>query len=78
MQGIGLKILPLVSSIIELLGKIAFTLVIIPWLGAWGVIICEPLIWCAMTLQLLFVYVRRVRRFPTEDAGSSSRLTRQN
>lgn len=78
LQGIGLKILPLISSIIELLGKIAFTLVIIPWLGAWGVIICEPLIWCAMTLQLLYVYERRVRRFPTEDAGSSSRLTRQN
>lgn len=56
LQGLGSKILPLFSSIIELLGKILFTLIIIPRLGTWGVILCEPLIWCAMAIQLIFVY----------------------
>ncbi|MBQ0052295.1 MAG: MATE family efflux transporter [Treponema sp.] len=63
LQGLGYKILPLVSSVIELLGKIMFTKLIIPILGTWGVILCEPLIWVAMLVQLWFVYWRRSRRF---------------
>ena len=56
LQGLGSKILPLISSIIELLGKILFTAIIIPRLGTWGIILCEPLIWVAMTIELLIVY----------------------
>lgn len=58
LQGLGKKILPLISSVIEFAGKVVFTLLVIPLLGSWGVIICEPLIWCAMLLQLAFVYLR--------------------
>ena len=58
LQGLGQKLLPLISSLIELAGKIAFTCIIIPRLGMWGVILCEPLIWCVMCAQLLFVYCR--------------------
>ncbi|MBQ4236736.1 MAG: MATE family efflux transporter, partial [Treponema sp.] len=58
LQGLGSKILPLISSIIELLGKILFTAIIIPRLGTWGIILCEPLIWVAMTIELLIVYFR--------------------
>ena len=54
LQGLGQKLLPLVSSFIELLGKIAFVAWIIPWSGYLGVIFCEPLIWLAMTIQLYF------------------------
>ena len=54
LQGLGQKLLPLVSSFIELLGKIAFVAWIIPWSGYVGVIFCEPLIWLAMTIQLYF------------------------
>ncbi len=57
LQGLGSKVLPLVSSVIELAGKILFTLYIIPVTGVWGVIMCEPLIWCVMFLQLGFVYL---------------------
>lgn len=56
LQGLGQKLTPLVSSLIELLGKLIFTLVIIPRLGYWGVILCEPLIWVPMTIQLYFAY----------------------
>lgn len=58
LQGLGQKILPLVSSLIEFAGKTLFTLLVIPSLGSWGVIMCEPLIWCAMLAQLAFVYWR--------------------
>ena len=54
LQGLGQKLLPLVSSFIELIGKIAFVAWIMPWSGYLGVIFCEPLIWLAMTIQLYF------------------------
>lgn len=58
LQGLGSKILPLISSFMELLGKILFTLIIIPLTGTWGIILCEPLIWVFMTAQLLYVFIR--------------------
>ena len=50
------KLTPLISSFIELTGKILFVLLIIPHTGYIGVILCEPLIWVPMTLQLWFTY----------------------
>ena len=47
---------PLISSFIELTGKILSVLFIIPHTGYIGVILCEPLIWVPMTLQLWFTY----------------------
>lgn len=58
LQGLGSKILPLFSSIIELAGKIFFTAIIVPKIGVMGIIMCEPLIWVIMTAQLLFVFIR--------------------
>lgn len=56
LQGIGKRILPVVSSVIELLGKVVFALLIIPHLGYLGVIICEPIIWCLMFIQLVYSF----------------------
>ena len=56
LQGIGRKLTPLISSFIELTGKILFVLLIIPHTGYIGIILCEPLIWVPMTLQLWFTY----------------------
>ena len=56
LQGIGHKLTPLISSFIELTGKILFVLFVIPHTGYIGVILCEPLIWVPMTLQLWFTY----------------------
>lgn len=69
LQGLGSKILPLISSIIEFVGKIFFTAVIVKRIGLWGIIICEPLIWVVMTAQLLFVFVRH----PSLRGGESAR-----
>lgn len=56
LQGLGMKIIPLVSSVIECLGKVLFVALFIPMLGYFGVIICEPVIWCCMALQLAWSF----------------------
>lgn len=66
LQGLGEKVTPLTSSVIELVLKLAFVILVIPHMGYWGVIICEPLIWVVMTAQLLYAfnqnrYIRRIR-----------------
>ena len=52
----GSKIIPMISSGIELAGKILFTLVFIPKFGYNAVIACEPLIWVVMAVQLLYAF----------------------
>lgn len=66
LQGIGAKLIPVISSVIECIGKILFTALLIPRFGYNAVVWCEPLIWCAMCLQLLWSwyhnpYVRQIR-----------------
>lgn len=58
LQGLGRKLTPLISSVIELVGKIAFVLFVIPHLGYLGVMLCEPLLWLPMTTQLFWAYRR--------------------
>ena len=58
MQGLGEKVMPLVSSIIEVVGKVIFVLLFIPSMGYFGIIICEPIIWCFMTAQLVYSYYK--------------------
>ena len=56
LQSLGQKVLPLISSGIELVGKILFMLFFIPRFGYNAVILCEPVIWCFMFAQLLWSY----------------------
>ena len=58
MQGVGSKIVPIVSSTIELIGKVAFTFLIIPYLGFLGVCIVEPSLWVICMLFLVFNFIR--------------------
>lgn len=58
LQGIGMKVIPLVSSVIECIGKILFVIIFIPMLKYFGVIICEPVIWCCMCIQLVFSFYK--------------------
>lgn len=60
LQGMGKKILPILSSVIELLGKVVFTFAVIPQMGYNGVIICEPVVWCAMAVYLVIAYIKAV------------------
>ena len=49
LQSLGQKVLPLFSSVIELVGKVIFVLVFIPKFQYNAVILCEPIIWFFMT-----------------------------
>ena len=66
LQGIGSKIIPMISSVIELVGKILFVYIFIPRFQYNAVVWCEPLIWVAMTAQLLYAfntnaYIKQIR-----------------
>jgi Na+-driven multidrug efflux pump len=56
LQGIGQKIIPLISSVMELVGKVIFAFLLVPAFGYLAVIFCEPIIWCFMFLQLLYSF----------------------
>lgn len=57
LQGLGSKILPLFSSAIECVGKILFTIFLIPIFQYNAVIWCEPIIWCVMEIELIISFV---------------------
>lgn len=56
LQAIGQKMLPVLSSVIELIGKILFTAAFIPRFAYMAVIVCEPVIWCFMAAELLAAF----------------------
>lgn len=64
LQSMGEKVLPLLSSVIEFLGKIVFVLLFIPRFEYNAVILCEPIIWCFMTIELLIAYRHNSFVFP--------------
>ncbi|MGN0316604.1 MAG: MATE family efflux transporter [Lachnospira sp.] len=54
LQGIGDRVTPLVSSGVELVGKVVITFTLVPLLGYWGVIIAEPIVWVLMVIPLIY------------------------
>ncbi len=63
-RAFGQKVLPLFSSVIELVGKVIFVLVFIPKFQYNAVILCEPIIWFFMTAYLVAVYLHEPFVFP--------------
>lgn len=57
LQGLGHKIVPLISSFMELTMKIVSAFVIVPWLGYLGVALTEPISWTIMIIPLIIVYI---------------------
>ena len=63
MQGLGEQITPLVSSSLEMVGKIVIAFTLVPLLGYTGVIVAEPLVWFIMVIPLLVkIYTMPVLR----------------
>ena len=58
MQGFGDYVTPIVSSFIELVGKIIFTAVFVKIFAYWGVIWTEPVIWFLMVIPLIVMTFR--------------------
>ena len=53
MQGFGDTRTPLVSSLIELAGKVLIAFLLAPVIGYMGIIISEPIVWALMVVPLL-------------------------
>ena len=64
LQSLGQKVLPLFSSVIELVGKVVFVIFFIPKFAYNAVILCEPIIWCFMAAYLVLVYLHDPFVFP--------------
>ena len=59
LQAIGSKVLPVLSSIIELIGKVLFVLLLVPKFQYQAVIFCEPVIWCFMAVELVISFWKK-------------------
>ncbi len=53
MQGIGDHVTPIVSSSIELVGKVLVVIFLVPVLGYMGIILAEPIVWILMVIPLI-------------------------
>ncbi len=53
LQGIGDWFVPIISSSIELAGKILVVIFLTPLLHYWGIILAEPIVWILMVIPLI-------------------------
>ena len=67
MQSMGMKIIPVISSIMELAGKAIVTFMLVPKIDYMGVCICEPIIWIVMTVWLIISYVIKIKSFDKKE-----------
>lgn len=58
LQSMSMKLVPVLSSVIELTGKLIFTWCIVPFTGYYGICATEPVIWTCMMLFLAWFYLR--------------------
>lgn len=58
LQGMGSHIVPIVSSSLELVGKVVLAKVMVPLIGYWGVILAEPVSWAIMVIPLAVQLLR--------------------
>ncbi|MBO5031055.1 MAG: MATE family efflux transporter [Lachnospiraceae bacterium] len=58
MQGFGDYKTPILSSSIELVGKLVFTFVFVRLFGYWGIIWTEPVIWFLMVIPLIVMTLK--------------------
>lgn len=67
MQGFGDSRSPLLSSFIELAGKILIACLFVPYIGYLGVIVSEPIVWAIMVIPLLVGIKKDWRNFYGEN-----------
>ncbi len=70
LQGMGDCITPIVSSFIELVGKVLVVVLLTPKYGYWGIIVAEPIVWVLMIIPLI---VRLLWIFKNMQRAKSSR-----
>ena len=58
MQGFGDSRTPLISSLIELVGKVLIAYLLVPNLEYMGVVLSEPIVWALMVIPLIVSILR--------------------
>lgn len=74
MQELGEQITPLVSSSLEMIGKIVIAFTLVPMLGYTGVIVAEPLVWFIMVIPLIIKIFRMPVLHKTQEVNSIHNL----
>ena len=59
LQGMGRKVVPVCSSVLEMCVKILSAMLLVPALGYFGVALTEPVSWCVMTILLAAAYISK-------------------
>lgn len=59
MQGMGRRVAPLISSVMELCIKYFSAHILVPRLGYFGIILAEPISWVLMVIVLAILYLTR-------------------
>jgi len=62
LQGMGDHLTPIISSGMELVGKMLIAYLLTPILQYWGIIVAEPIVWTIMVIPLIVSMVIRLRK----------------
>ena len=66
LQGMGDHVTPIISSGLELVGKVLIALLLTPVIGYWGIIISEPIVWAVMVVPLIISMAGRLKKLVNE------------
>ena len=72
LQSLGDRIMPIISSGIECVGKIIIAFTLAAKIGYWGIILSEPIVWFVMVIPLLI----SLRRIPILKTSAHSKEIR--
>ena len=61
-SGNGDHLTPIISSGLELVGKVLIALLLTPVIGYWGIIISEPIVWAVMVVPLIISIAGRLKK----------------
>ncbi|MEG2684692.1 MAG: MATE family efflux transporter [Erysipelotrichaceae bacterium] len=63
LQGMGETLVPIISSILECLVKVAAVFILVPYLNYNGVILAEPLAWLIMFIVLTIDFRKKIEKY---------------
>ncbi len=69
LQGMGDHVTPVVSSGLELVGKVIIAFTLTPILSYWGIIVAEPIVWAIMVIPLVISMIIRFARYAQKTPG---------
>ena len=65
----GDHVTPVISSGLELVGKVIIAFTLTPILSYWGIIVAEPIVWAIMVIPLVISMIIRFARYAQKTPG---------